>query len=334
MWNTIRCWMLFATPFEKGNRLVEQLYLQINHAVSSDGGEDCCALRSYEKGVFWCVADGCGGLGSRRYVSLGNHTGAYAASRLAARMFAAWTQDNGFPSSAEEAQLAAYNLCDALTENLARFARQNCQQEKSRIAGTMQRTLPTTFCAAACFEDRACFWWAGDSRGYVMDAQGLHQYTRDDVRARTDAFDALYLDLPLSNLLSADHAAVMHSRWIQVCQPCVILTATDGVYACLPTPMEMEMLLLDTLRNARSMADWNRRLQRQIAANAQDDATLAAVCLCESFEQLKAVLLSRREQLQSSMITPVRRKKGNVDFARQKWLLYREGYDRTEEDHA
>lgn len=315
---------------------MEQLHLQINHAVLSDGGEDCFALRSDEQGAFWCVADGCGGLGSRRYESLGNHTGAFVASRLAVRIFSAWVQEqSGCPSSAEETALAGNKLCAMLEDRFQRFARQNCQQEKSRITGSMQRTLPTTLCAAALSGDGACFWWAGDSRGYVLDTDGLHQYTKDDVRGTGDAFETLYRDMPLSNLLSADKTAVLHSRYIHLNKPCLIITATDGVYSCLPTPMEMEMLLLDTLRSARSMAEWQKRLQKQIALNAQDDATLVAAAHgFECFEQLKEQLLPRREKLQTGMITPVRRKKGNVDFARQKWLMYRETYDRTEENHA
>ena len=46
----------------------------------------------------------------------------------------------------------------------------------------------------------------------------------------------------------------------------------------LAADMEMEMLFWDTLRNACSMSDWQKRLYKQIAFNAQDDAALVAVC--------------------------------------------------------
>ena len=55
---------------------------------------------------------------------------------------------------------------------------------------------------------RACsFIWAGDSRGYTLDAEGLHQYTRDDARGNPDAYEGLLLDRPLTNFVSADRGS-------------------------------------------------------------------------------------------------------------------------------
>ena len=92
------------------------------------------------------------------------------------------------------------------------------------------------------------------------------------------------------------------------------------------------MLLLDTLRLAKTLSDWEKRLQKQIAKNAQDDATLLVLPVgYADFEQLKADLLSRRAALQKQFITPVRRHKGDITYAREKWIKYQPGYDCTEE---
>ncbi len=312
-----------------------QEILRINHAVLPDAGEDSFALRSDEHGAFLCVTDGCGGLGSKRYAALDNHTGAYAAARLAARAFARWAEERcPVPVNGQEEQILCREAERELFDRLKAFADANCTDEKSRIVGSMQRRLPTTLCAATLWQDELCFWWAGDSRGYVMDETGLRQYTRDHVRGETDAFETLYRDAPLSNLLCADKLGRIQCRRVKLNRPGIVLVATDGVYSSLPTPMEVEMLLLDTLRLAKSFADWEKKLRKQIAANAQDDATLLMLAKgYDSFEQLKACLLPRREQIQKPFITPVRRKKGDLTYAREKWLIYKPAYDCTEADH-
>ena len=309
--------------------------LRINHAVLVDECEDSFALRSDEQGAFLCVTDGCGGLGSKRYAQLENRTGAYIASRLAARAFAEWAQERlPVTLNEEEGQVLCNELSDALWHALKGFADGRCTEETSRIVGSMQRKLPTTLCAATVKQNKLNFWWAGDSRGYVLEADGLKQLTKDDLRGNTDAFESLYRDAPLSNLLSADQRGRIRMRSVALAEPTVVIAATDGVYSSLPSPMEVEMLLLDTLKTARNMKEWERRLNKSIAMNAQDDATLLLLPVgFEHFEQLKTTLLPRREKLQKQFITPVRRHRGDIAYAREKWLQYKPGYDCTEENH-
>lgn len=310
--------------------------LRMTHAVLPGEGEDSFALRSDEHGAFLCVADGCGGMGSKRYASLDDRTGAFLASRLAVRTFAEWC---GTHWNISENTKVPQEVCSELEQklflSLKTYAEEHSAKEASRISGTMQRCLPTTFCALTVQESRLTFWWAGDSRGYVMDEDGLHQYTRDHLRGDPDAFDSLYRDAPLSNLLSADQPGKIQLRSAAIGKPYAAIVATDGVYSCLPTPMEMEMLLLDTLKRAASLADWERKMQFQIAKNAQDDATLLMLINgFESFDHMKNLFLTRREALQKQFITPIRRRRGELHYAREKWLQYKPGYDRTEDEHA
>lgn len=112
--------------------------------------------------------------------------------------------------------------------------------------------------------------------------------------------------------------------------PCVIVTATDGAYASLPTPMEFEMLLLTTLLSSSSWTAWEKKLSRQLEKLAQDDATiLLQPCGVENMDALKALLLPRKTELQKRFITPVRRHRGDTTYAREKWLEYRSQYDWT-----
>ena len=312
-----------------------QEILRINHAVLPDEGEDSFALRTDEHDTFLCVTDGCGGLGSRRYPELANRTGAYVAARMAARAFAFWADERRpVPQNEEEAKALCAELENDLHDQLKSFAEEHCMGDRTRIVGSMQRCLPTTLCALTVRNDDLCFWWAGDSRGYVMDEDGLHQHTRDHLRGDRDCFENLYNDKPLSNLLSADKKGMIQFKKVKANKPCIAFVATDGVYSCLPTPMEVEMLLLDTLRQSASMADWEKRLARTIARNAQDDATLLLIPLhMESFEQMKEMFMLRRSALQKQFITPVRRHKGDLSYAREKWKMYRQNYDMTENGH-
>ena len=309
--------------------------LCVNYAVLPDAGEDSFALRKNGPDAWLCVADGCGGLGARRYEALDGRTGAYLAARLATGAFDSWAQACWrMPHTPDDGQAVAAELSTHLHGVLAAFAHEHCSST-TRIVGSMQRSLPTTFCAAFTAPvsqgTDVCFVWAGDSRGYVLDEHGLHQYTQDHLRGTPDPFESLYRDVPLGRLLCADHPAPLDLRRTQISAPCVVITATDGAYGCLRTPMEFEMLLLTTLMTAISYESWQKKLTTALKKLANDDATLLMQpCGFADFEQLKQRLLPRREVLQKSCITPVRRRKGDIAFARDKWRMYRDGYDRTQ----
>lgn len=309
----------------------------VEYAALPAEGEDSCTLRSDERGALLCVADGCGGLGSRRYESLGNHTGAFVASRLVTRAVSGWASERmPMPKNKQDGEILKRELESDLDGILKGFGDKHCAAENTRIVGSMQRRLPTTLCAALSEEGGAtwrdvCFFWAGDSRGYVLDINGLHQCTRDHLHGDADPFDSLYCDGPLGRFLSADQPAQLSMRRLRATLPCIILVATDGAFGCLRTPMEFEMLLLNTLHTAKSWESWQRKLQNELAKLAHDDATLLwQPCGFDDFSALKQTFAPRRELLQKHFITPVRRKRRDADFARVKWLAYRSTYDWTE----
>lgn len=310
----------------------------VDYAVNPPQGEDSFTLFSDRLGTLLCAADGCGGLGSRRYETLGNHTGAFVASRLVTRAFSNWAGErHPMPLTQEEGIVLKRELESDLDGILTGFNSKHCPVNKSnRIVGSMQRRLPTTLCAAVTEEGGAtwrdvCFLWAGDSRGYVLDENGLHQCTQDHLRGSPDAFDSLYRDVPLGGYLSADQPSCLSLRRLRAALPCVILVATDGAFGCLRTPMEFEMLLLNTLHSAVSWESWQRKLHNQFKKLAHDDATLLwQPCGFPDFAAIKQRMAPRRELLQKRFITPVRRKRQDAGFAHAKWLEYREDYDWTE----
>ena len=315
---------------------MNETLLSVSYAVLPEDGEDSFAVGEHGRGSFLCVSDGCGGLGSRRYAGQKNRTGAYIASRLVTDAFSNWMRESAaLPATPLEGQ----RLCGELARDFGRllksFADKHCTEEKSRIVGSMQRRLPTTLCAAITQTGAAGwrevgFLWCGDSRGYVLDADGLHQCTQDHLRTEPDAFEGLYRDMPLSRFLSADHVPEWSMRRLRAPLPCVVVTATDGAYGSLPTPMEFEMLLLTTLLSSKNWNVWEKKLARQLQKLSQDDATiLMQPCGIGDIEALKALLLPRKAELQKRFITPVRRHRGDVAYAREKWLEYRPQYDWT-----
>ncbi|MEG2719361.1 MAG: protein phosphatase 2C domain-containing protein [Clostridia bacterium] len=317
---------------------LQECMVSVSYAAFAGQGEDSFAIRSDARGAVLCVADGCGGLGGKRYERLGNHTGAYLASRLVTRAFVSWAEERKpMPATAQEGQALCAELEGDLQGILNGFAQKNgCMDEPTRIVGSMQRLLPTTLCAAitegcSVLKRECCFVWAGDSRGYVLDANGLHQCTQDHMRGEVDALESLYRDVPLSQLLCAELPSKLSMRRLTVPTPCIVLCATDGAFGCLSSPMEFEMLLLSTMLAANSEADWQHRLELALGRLAHDDATLLLqFCGFESYAQLKQHFQQRLTALKHGYITPIRRHRQALPYTREKWQEYREQYDRTE----
>ena len=313
----------------------------IAHEAVQDQGEDCYAAETDTLGGLLCVADGCGGIGSRRYEKLEQHTEAYIAARLAVECVREWVaalDGRSLPQTAENAQHCAGLLCETLHKKMCDFHSQYHNDVSSRvIMRGLQRTLPTTLCAAlidarATGSVSCVFFWVGDSRGYVLSEAGLRQCTADHVAGQTDAMENLYRDSRLTNVINADGAFTIDTYGLTLQKPCVVLTATDGAFSYLPTPMEFELLLLSTLQAATSLAGWQSRLRNALGKLASDDSTLAMTCFgFEQFEDLQAFFAPRRAMLQAKYITPVRRRKQSIDYARGLWAEYRQNYELSEE---
>ena len=310
--------------------------LVVHHAVVPGAGEDCFAFYTTPQGGYLCVADGCGGLGSKRYPAFGDRTGAYLAAHLVTRVIR--TEVAGMfplPGSREEVQELCASLGTTLNASLKQFEDIHGGLQSVRIVGRMFRAMPTTLClmlmeSSAAYLDCLCLW-AGDSRAYLLSSDGLHQLTADHTLSSPDAMENLYKDAPLTNLLSAETEGTLSGRRMRAATPCVAMVATDGAYAYLKTPMEMEWLLLSTLYDATSMAGWQKKIQNTLVKVASDDSTLLLTAFgYQDFNAIRAGLDVRRLALQQEYITPVRRRKADFEYAKAKWRNYVGNYDWTE----
>ena len=91
-------------------------------------GEDSHTAQTDALGGLLCVADGCGGIGARRYEKLDGHTEAYMAARLVTQTTQAWVaamDGKALPATAAEAQVYATDLAQTLCRKLTAFHEQH-----------------------------------------------------------------------------------------------------------------------------------------------------------------------------------------------------------------
>lgn len=287
-----------------------------------DNGEDAFVYSANVGSALVGVFDGCGGAGAKRYPKLQNKTGAYTASRIASGAVMEWF--SGLPDS------GATDVAAFLRQRL-----EECHQlvgEESRLVSPLVRTFPTTAAFAVCREtegqDRVDFFWAGDSRVYLLDEDGLAQLSTDDLSV-PDAMENLYNDGVLTNVVSLSKPFTLHHGAVLLEKPGMVFAATDGCFGYVSTPMEFEGMLLSTLADARSVRDWEALLTERIGTVAGDDYTLSGVALgFGSFEQLRAALAGRLRILEETYLA------GLSSLTREEktclWNLYRKDYSRCQ----
>lgn len=293
------------------------LSLYVHSAPYAEGqapGSECederVILVPDEERVLIGVMDGCGGTGARRYSEADNWTGARIASHVAGRSLFRWFaglsqerfHNSTAPELAEELETqlrTAIHDANALLEQdvAPRF-----------ISSRLSKALPTTLAAVAAEKlpggyVRLCSFWAGNSRNYVFLPAGLRQLSADDIVGNYDPFEDLAKDGILSNSVNASAPFEVHFSEMLVKSPCLILSASDGVFSYFDSPIRLEWLLLDTLRRTETPAEWERLLRKEIGAVSADDHTLQLAALgFESFSELKNAFLPRLEDLERDYI--------------------------------
>ena len=166
----------------------------------------------------------------------------------------------------------------------------------------------------------------------MLDETGLHLYTRDDVKRPMDELERLRCDAPLSLCVSADRPVRLHLRSVALPKQGLLICATDGVYGCVFSPMELEEIFLASLTGAQDAATWQRRLAAAIRRLAGDDATLCCLPFgFAHFDEMKRFFQPRLELLRREHLDGLLRHPGDGDVLRESWKRYQPGYDRTEE---
>ena len=259
------------------------------------------------------VFDGMGGAGGTVYQTAdGPRTGAYLASRLARdvdeqRMVTLLDPEWNLDGTAA-AQDLQRSVRAALQERLAEL-----KAPASGLRSRLLRALPTTMALAALqrYEPGSDRWvchllWAGDSRAYVFQpGRGAQQLTVDDIRDRGDAMANLREDSVVSNAMSADTDFVVHHRKVELTAPFLVVTATDGCFGYVPSPMHFEHLVLAALRDAPDTDSWSAAVQAAISAVTGDDAAMATLGVGADHDGFRKLFAQRTAELEQRWIAPL-----------------------------
>ena len=298
--------------------------------VIPDHGEDSYCYSFCDSAGIIGVFDGCGGAGAKKHDCYSGKTEAYIASRLCSGAFYDSFRRN-FPNQMPAQQLAETVFAPAA---LQRLKDSEPVQEGFRITGSMVRTLPTTAAVALIRKDKGAMlevsaFWAGDSRVYVLDKTGLCQLTQDDTSV-SDPMENLYEDGVLKNIFCSDRNVTLHTKTIQLKPPFVVLTATDGCFGYVSTPMEFEGVILHSLLNADNPKQWEQKMQEMIGQTAGDDHTMCLAAFgYPSFVAMQRSFSKRYEEILEAYLNPVCALPKEDRENRQKlWETYRDGYMR------
>ena len=303
--------------------LLSTHFLICNEKIKGKGEDSGFESYNCEAGIMG-VFDGCGGLGADVCPSISDKTEAYLASRA---VFAAVKQ--WFDSS--EATIYTWNVESLKNQIIHKLELCQNQAEYSgpTLLGSLVRPFPSTI-ALITFKIvnkqlQTHHIWAGDSRTYLLDKNGLGQISNDDIYGE-DAMSNLTRDGALTNVVSVDKCFELHSTTFTPKQPCIIFCATDGCFSYVSSPMEFEMMILDALEEAANVAEWRQLLDNDIFNRSGDDQTIAIAAFgFEDFNKLKSYYADRHHDI-SRIVEKFNN--GDPDKKQGLWEAYKPNYYR------
>ena len=279
--------------------------------MKPENGEDSFFFDSADDKFIVAAFDGCGGSGAKKYENYSGKTGAYVASRAVCGGVEKWFNDN-----ADSDRMISY-VSDALT------VCKHYADKTGTIRGSLSKAFPTTAAVVVGKMQKNtlsvnCFW-AGDSRCYLLDSRGLHQLTDDDLDVK-DAMANLTADGVMTNVVNASTYFEIHNKTISVTEPCILISATDGCFGYLSSPMAFEHMLTATLVKAKNLNEWKTSLFDSMSEIAGDDFTLCtAVVGYKDFDGIKQDLFKRNEYVAQNFLNE------NYDLD-DLWEIYKKDY--------
>lgn len=191
-------------------------------------------------------------------------------------------------------------LAKIIQERLSAFADIMGLELESKTTGSY--LLPTTLTIALINEKETnvdiLYLWAGDSRGYIWNIDGLAQITDDHERDET-----------MTNLITLTKPFTLEPRIIKnVPKPVILFNATDGCYKCpcFASPFDLEYVILQSLNSSNDFVDATRLLDGQFTAiGTHDDSNTMALATfgLESFDVVKTLVTQRLKALNQHIIS-------------------------------
>lgn len=237
-----------------------------------DKGEDASIFKFDENGNgYMFVFDGCGGAGSEKHLDLNKEKSAYIASRSCALFLDYYSNHQDLLDVSRLGTELYYYLTNI-----------NKSYHMESSESTLVDVLPTTI-SGACVkftkdELTANFIWAGDSRGYIIDKDGLSQVTEDDVNSE-DAYSNLFDDFIMSNRIHGNSNKEMfkiHTTDVKLKDKCIVICATDGCYDYFNSPMVFEFFLITMMITSDNFSEAKEKLLDVLNDKSGDDCSLIA----------------------------------------------------------
>ena len=160
--------------------------------------------------------------------------------------------------------------------------------------------LPTTISLTLCAPRENCldalFAWAGDSRGYVWNSDGLMQATADHESAEV-----------MTNIISLRAPFYISCKFMTLAQPCVVFNASDGCFDCFTAPIDFEYFLMDALTRAESMDAFLESARAFFVANSSDDSSTLALGTFgyADFAALRKAAQERLDRMRETYVDPL-----------------------------
>lgn len=299
-------------------------FIEIYKEKIPDNGEDAYLYSGNSSDAVIGAFDGCGGAGAKRHTKLQGKTSAYAASRIVSGTIKDWF--------AEYDKTNSVDPCTAMKQRISQNL-QACDRvvgEESKLVSPMVKRFPTT-AAIALLQDEngkvlVDYFWAGDSRVYLLDSEGLAQLSCDDL-PNPDALENLYNDGVMTNLISRSKEYTIHQDRLTLEKPGIVFAATDGCFGYVSSPMEFEYLLLETLLASKSVREWEENLTKKFGRVAGDDYTLSGIALnYGSFQKMRSSFIVRGNALYRDYIDGIHCIDKNQKMLL--WNKYKQGYYR------
>lgn len=296
----------------KKRRMEINSIFSLTEEMVKNNGEDSFCYRIDEDDFLIASFDGLGGSGAKKYENYSGKTGAYIASRAVSGVVELW-----FDNSKDEKELSDY------IQNALNVCKKYADNKTSRIRGSLSKAFPTTASVITGKMngnkvDVTCYW-AGDSRCYILDSDGLHQLTADDLDGQ-DAMSNLTNDGVMTNVINASVPFEIHNKHFSFDRPCILLTATDGCFGYLESPMEFEYLLTNSLVKAKNIHEWKIALNERMHDVTGDDYTLCVViCGFNDFGEIKANYVKRNAYVADTYIN-------QTTDVNDMWEIYKKDY--------
>lgn len=298
----------------------EDCYIAL-YTEKKDGlGEDSMPL-IYRSSSTFCVGvfDGMGGAGATEYptLTIGNKTGAYLSSRIVRAVCLDWLDKNG--------KIDVWGLKEEIFKYF-NYLLSIWNIKPSGLRSGFVRVLPTTLAIVEATRNgsrtEVSSYWAGDSRNYVLLASGLKQLSCDDLRQPKDPLENLRSDDALSNCICQDKPFEINVKRKIFNEPIIILSATDGCFGYLLTPMHFEFILLDSLMKSSNCTEWSEAIRKTLSPISSDDFTIGLQIVDGDFNYWQNLLHGRYDFLKESVIKPIEQMKSAYENAKQECAMW------------